>query len=114
MGFRQALVLPQNAYLVADGGYPSVYPLITPFRRPRGRHLGPVQKRINREIGRARIGVEHGIANIHAFRSVPGRSGRFRHRRELVPLVTNVVHVVALANRRRRLIQSIREQLLNE
>ena len=48
MGYRQTLHLPHNSYVLADGGYPSVCPLITPFRRRRGGYLGIVQRRAYR------------------------------------------------------------------
>ena len=109
MGNRQTLHLPHNSYILADGGYPSVYPLITPFRRRRGGDLGIVQRRANRELARVRVRVEHRIGDARVYRSVPGRSGRFRNRRHFLPAVTNTV--VALVNRRRRQIVQIRDEL---
>ena len=84
IGFRQQLHVPRNAYLLADGAYPSNYPILTPFRRQRG-ILKPWQRRVNREIARARVLMEHRIGDVRAYRSVPGRSGRFRNQRHFLP-----------------------------
>ena len=106
MGYVQQLHLPRNAYLLADGGYPSVNPLVTPFRRPRGGRLDGIRYRANLELGRARIRGEHRIGDARVYRAVPGRSGRYRGRRYFVAVVVNVV--LAIVNRRRRLIRNIR------
>ena len=107
IGFRQQLHVPRNAYLLADGGYPSNYPLLTPFRRQRG-ILRPWQRRVNREIARARVLVEQ---KCRAYRSVPGRAGRFRNRRHFLPIVVKVV--TAFVNRRQRLIETIRRYFMD-
>ena len=106
MGYVQQLHLPRNAYLLADGGYSSVNPLVTPFRRPRGGRLDGIRYRANLELGRARIRGEHRIGDARVYRAVPGRSGRYRGRRYFVAVVVNVV--LAIVNRRRRLIRNIR------
>ena len=105
MGYVQQLHLPRNAYLLADGGYSSVNPLVTPFRRPRGGRLDGIRYRANLELGRARIRGEHRIGDARVYRAVPGRSGRYRGHRYFVPVVVNVL---AIVNRRSRLIRNIR------
>lgn len=110
MGHRRQLSLPQDAYLLADGGYPAVQPLLTPFRRQRGRRLSPARYRANIELARARVRVENRIGDVRIYRSVPGRGGRFRGRRQFVSVVTYLV--VALTNRRRRLIRNIRSRFI--
>ncbi|KXJ21328.1 hypothetical protein AC249_AIPGENE22364 [Exaiptasia diaphana] len=77
MGHRRQLPLPQDPYLLADGGYPAVNPLLTPFRRQRGGRLSTARYRANVELGRARVRVENRIGDVHIYRSVPGRAGRF-------------------------------------
>jgi len=61
MGYGQQLHLPRNSYLLADGGYPSVHPLVTPFRRPRRGRLNHIQFRTNIELQRARVRVGLGM-----------------------------------------------------
>lgn len=104
------LNIPPYTFLLADGGYPSIYPLLTPFRRIRG-HNNALQARANRHHRRIRVRVEHRIGDVRIYRSVPGRDGRFRHRRYLSPLVTGVV--IALTNRRRHLIARMRRMLID-
>ena len=67
-----------------------------------------IRRRVNREISRVRVRVEHRIGDIRVYCSVPGATGRFRNRRRFLPVVVNIV--VALVNRRRRQIASIRER----
>lgn len=105
IGYQRQLHLPRGAYLLADGGYPAAEPLLTPFRRPRGGRLNLVRYRANVELGRARVRVEHRIGDVRVYRSVPGRAGRFRARREFVCVVVRVA--VAFTNRRRMLIRAI-------
>ena len=110
IGYQRQLHLPRSAYLLADRGYPSVYPLVTPFRRPRRGRLNNIQVRANLEIDRARVRVEQRIGDARVYRSIPGRSGRFRGRRHFVPVVVGAV--LSIVNRRRRLIRRLRIQFL--
>jgi hypothetical protein len=106
IGYQQQMHLPYGTYLLADGGYPTAEPLLVPFRRPRQGRLDHVRYQANIELGRARVRVKHRIGDARVYRSVPGRSGRFRGRRHFVSVVVSVV--LALTNRRRRLIRIIR------
>lgn len=70
-----------------------------------------LQAQASREHRRIRVHVEHRIGDVRIYRSVPGRHGRFRQRRYLSPLVTDVV--IAFTNRRRHLIARMREMLID-
>lgn len=111
VGYNHQLNIPQrNTFILADGGYPSRYPLLTPFRRIMGRY-NALQAQANRAHRHIRVRIEHRIGDVRIYRSVPGRHGRFRQRRFLSPLVTDVV--IALTNRRRHLIARMREMLID-
>ena len=110
IGHNLQLNIPPNTFLLADGGYPSRHPLLTPFRRIRGRY-NALQAQASRDHRRVRIHVEHRIGDVRIYRCVPGRHGRFRQRRYLSPLVTDVV--IAFTNRRRHLIARMREMLID-
>ena len=62
--------------------------LFTPFKKPKGRMLEPIQKDINREISRRRIVVEHVIGRLKRFRIV---SERYRNRRRRYGLRMNLI-----------------------
>jgi hypothetical protein len=62
--------------------------LFTPFKKPKGGMLEPMQKQINREVSRRRIVVEHVIGRLKRFRIV---SERYRNRRRRYGLRMNLI-----------------------
>ena len=62
--------------------------LFTPFKKPKGGMLEPLQKQINREISRRRIVVEHVIGRLKRFKIV---SDRYRNRRRRYGLRMNLI-----------------------
>ena len=62
--------------------------LFTPFKKPKGGVLEPIQKQINHEISRRRIVVEHVIGRLKRFKIV---SERYRNRRKRYGLRMNLI-----------------------
>ena len=110
IGYQQQLHLPRDTYLLANGGYPRQQSLLVPIRRPRGGRLNYMHRQANIELDALRVYVEHRIGDGRIYSSIPGRSGRFRGRRHFVSVIVHVV--LALVNRRRRLIRQIRARFL--
>jgi hypothetical protein len=77
------LHFPPDALLVKDTGFQGYEPpdcaTLQPKKKPRGRELHAVQKRINQLISRVRVTVEHAIAGIKRCHIV---SDLFRNRRQ--------------------------------
>lgn len=103
IGHNCPLSLPRNSYLLADSGYPTGYPLLIPFSRRGGRRLTANMIMFNEVLSSYRVRVEHRIHDLKIYMCV---SGRFRHRRWRISMVANLV--MALTNRRRRIISGIR------
>ncbi|CAB4016352.1 Hypothetical predicted protein [Paramuricea clavata] len=89
IGTGQELHLPQGLYILADKGYPSVYPLVTPRRNAAG---NLTRRLFNREHARVRTRVEHCIRQVKEYGAV---SHLWRHERWMFPIVTELCSFLA-------------------
>lgn len=104
-GIGPGLPLPlrDNHKLMADGAFPEAGNIVTPVPP---RQQPPQQRQIlNRNFTSERVKVEHRIGDLRIYRVV-AKDSRFRGKRSFLPHVANTV--MALVNRRRKLITSAR------
>ena len=96
----QALLLAPGQVLMADSAFNANNHVITPIH-----HRQNVPNRLanNRNFSRQRVEVEHLIGDLKVYTVV---GGKYRGSRAFLPHVANVV--MALTNRRRRLIMTER------
>ena len=81
IGTGEELHLPLGVYILADKGYPSVYPLLTPWRNVAG---DLTRQLFNREFSKVRTRVEHCIRRVKEYGAV---HHLWRHERWMFPVV---------------------------
>ena len=91
IGPEQELHLPQGLYILADKGYPSVYPLVTPWRNTAD---NLTRRLFNREQARVRTRVDHCIRRVKEHGAV---NHLWRHERWMFPIVTEHRTLLALS-----------------
>ena len=97
--FHGQKCLPRNARLLADGGYATRVPLVTPHRIARTR----LQRRANRLLRRLRFQIEHRFGDLKVYKSI---SQVFRQKREFLPIVVGTCGL--FINRKRLFIQRLK------
>jgi len=84
--------LKLTTFCFADKGYQGLERLhkmtLTPCKKPQHRDLHPTEKRLNREIAKRRIPVEHVIGALKKFRIL---AGPYRNRRRRFGLRFNLI-----------------------
>ena len=103
IGPGQPLLLRQNHKLMADGAFPVGPNILTPV--PPRQQPPDVRIEMNRKFSSERVKVEHRIGDLRTYKVVANDS-KFRGKRSFLPYVANTV--MALVNRRRRIIMSTR------
>lgn len=94
------LPLPEDCHIMADLGYPPHPVLVRPKKRNQVRNAR--QQRINQELRKCRVKVEHAIGFFKTYRSI---SSRWRNRKAFLSIV---IHCCAcLSNRRRRFLMRL-------
>jgi len=94
------LPLPAGCHILADLGYPPHPVIVRPKKRNQIRGNARLQ-RINRELRRCQVKVEHAIGFLKTYRCI---SGRWRHKQAFISIV---IHLTAcLSNRRRRFLMN--------
>ena len=84
IGVGGKLHLPPSLYILADKGYPCVYPLITPWRCVAG---DPSKQLFNRDFARVRTRVEHCIRRVKEYGAV---QQLWRYERWMFPIVVEL------------------------
>ena len=93
------LPLPHGCHILADGGYPPHQVLVRPRKKNQVRGNARLKK-INKELRKCRVKVEHEIGFFKTYRYISDEGGRWRHRKAFLSVV---VHLCAcLSNRRKR------------
>ena len=89
IGVGGELHLPPGLYILADKGYPCVYPPITPWR---GVASDTSKQLLNREFARVRTRVEHCIRREKEYGAV---QQLWRHERWMFPIVVELCAFLA-------------------
>lgn len=92
---------PAWGKLLADGGFPDVPALITPWRAPRLEGY-PMRRLMNTELSFFRSSVEHSIGDLKVFASI---TDVYRHRRAFQPVIVETV--CFLSTRRERFLSDL-------
>lgn len=93
------LPLSAGCHILADGGYPPHPVLVRPRKKNQVRGNRRLQK-INKELRRYRVKVEHEMSLLKTYRCISEEGGRWRHKKSFLSIV---IHVCAcLSNRRKR------------
>ena len=80
---RARLRLPAGVWLLGDSGFDRLEtgpgrPVVTPWKKPRGRRLHWRRRQFNRQLSRERVRVEHTLASVKRLRVL---RDEFRNRR---------------------------------
>jgi hypothetical protein len=79
---EQGLRFPKGSRLYQDTGFQGYTPknakIYQPTKKPKGRELTPAQKARNTRISKARIGIEHGFADVKVFHIIADVFRNFR------------------------------------
>ena len=101
IGGAGPLPFPAWGKLLADGGFPDVPPLITPWRAPR--LVGhPLRQLMNSDLAFYRSTVEHSIGDLKVFASA---TDVYRNRRAFQPVIVETVY--SLSTRRERFLADL-------